>query len=231
MLSQTLQNYRLGYSLLDSYAFLELLPDDNMLNFSFLGYEKLSTVLAPYAESLMVNQGILNRDQLETIKQLQALDMPSLVYGYAEEDRIIFQSKSESRSVLGDLGSLVFRFVVAGFQQLFLQKMSVAVEDIENELGIIGQHIEDYRNMHGYYPHSLTELDLPVIKYRDGFAVNGTYPHLKYTVENNGHGWCLYSLGPDLDDDHGQIAYQSIHGLLSDGDIVLTSKQFHGSKK
>jgi hypothetical protein len=54
---------------------------------------------------------------------------------------------------------------------------------------------------------------------------------LHYRIAQNGEGWILYCNGPDLDNDGGNKVYKASNGLLSDGDIVLTSDQFHAIKR
>ncbi|MFC1852476.1 FecR domain-containing protein [candidate division CSSED10-310 bacterium] len=225
ILINTIQNYQLGNSIINTAKFSGLLPGDSNLHFSFLGYENLSAAVVPYLEKFMAGQKEMTQEQVSKIRQLGSNSSASIAYAYAAEDSIVFKTNSWHNSVLSDLNPLIIMSTFKGFQQLFHQKVRAELKAVESNLTEIGAHLEKYRQEYGHYPSSLATLDLPVGVTRDPFTRGDrSADQIHYIKSPEATEWTLYCVGPDQDDDGGKVAYTTAKGLFSNGDIILTSK-------
>ncbi|HXO22007.1 MAG TPA: FecR domain-containing protein [Thermoanaerobaculia bacterium] len=125
LLDRAIQQRASGYTLASSSKFQSLLPADKQLNFSALFYSNLGSSLAPLAgiagrmasaQKSLAPAGASggNTAGASQAPSLAALSRsgPTLVYAYAEEDRILFASSSETSPLGMNMGML------AGFGHL-----------------------------------------------------------------------------------------------------------------
>jgi hypothetical protein len=88
LLSTSIQNRTLGTTLTRSTTFREQLPQNGQMNFSALAYYNASAAIAPMADQLKATK-FLTADQQKALDALTADRAPTLIYAYAEPDRIV----------------------------------------------------------------------------------------------------------------------------------------------
>jgi hypothetical protein len=88
LLSTSIQNRTLGTTLASSTTFKALLPQNGQMNFSGLVYYNASAAIAPMADQL-ANTKFLTEVQKKALATLTADRAPTLIYAYAEPDRIV----------------------------------------------------------------------------------------------------------------------------------------------
>lgn len=88
LLVTSIQNRTLGTTLTHSAAFKTLLPQNGQMNFSALAYYNASAAIAPMADQLTQTK-FLTADQKQALAALTADRKPTLIYAYAEKDRIV----------------------------------------------------------------------------------------------------------------------------------------------
>lgn len=88
LLSTSIQNRTLGNTLTKSTTFRQQLPQNGQMNFSALAYYNASAAIAPMADQLKATK-FLTADQQKALDALTADRAPTLIYAYAEPDRIV----------------------------------------------------------------------------------------------------------------------------------------------
>lgn len=88
LLSASIQNRTLGNTLTRSTTFRQQLPQNGQMNFSALAYYNASAAIAPMADQLKATK-FLTADQQKALDALTADRAPTLIYAYAEPDRIV----------------------------------------------------------------------------------------------------------------------------------------------
>ncbi len=88
LLSTSIQNRTLGMTLTRSTTFRALLPQNGQMNFSALVYYNAGAAIAPMADQLK-STNFLTADQKKALAALTADRAPTLIYAYAEADRIV----------------------------------------------------------------------------------------------------------------------------------------------
>jgi hypothetical protein len=96
LLERSLQQHDSGVSLASHPKFRDLLGQDGQVNVSAFFYQNLGPVLDSAADLLPKGPGGPNGHDSAALKNLILGEGPTLVYAYAEEDRILFASSSTS---------------------------------------------------------------------------------------------------------------------------------------
>ncbi len=100
LLSTSIQNRTLGTTLTRSETFRQQLPQSGQMNFSALAYYNASAAIAPMADQLKATK-FLTADQQKALEALTADRAPTLIYAYAEPDRIVGATRGNSFLGLG----------------------------------------------------------------------------------------------------------------------------------
>jgi hypothetical protein len=87
LLATSIQNRTAGTTLTQSTTFRQQLPQNGQMNFSALVYYNASAAIAPMADQLKQTK-FLTADQQKALAVLTAEKAPTLIYAYAEPDRI-----------------------------------------------------------------------------------------------------------------------------------------------
>jgi hypothetical protein len=88
LLATSIQNRTAGTTLTASTTFRQQLPQNGQLNFSALAWYNASAAIAPMADQLKQTK-FLTADQQKALEALTADRAPTLIYVYAEPDRIV----------------------------------------------------------------------------------------------------------------------------------------------
>jgi hypothetical protein len=88
LLATSIQNRTAGNTLTSSSTFRAQLPQNGLMNFSALVYYNASAAIAPMADQLKQTK-FLTEDQQKALAVLTADRAPTLIYAYAEPDRIV----------------------------------------------------------------------------------------------------------------------------------------------
>jgi hypothetical protein len=88
LLATSIQGRTLGTTLTSSTTFRQQLPQNGQMNFSALVYYNPSAAIAPMADQLKQTK-FLTADQQKALEALTADRAPTLIYAYAEPDRIV----------------------------------------------------------------------------------------------------------------------------------------------
>jgi hypothetical protein len=88
LLATSIQNRTAGNTLTSSSTFRAQLPQNGLMNFSALVYYNASAAIAPMADQLKQTK-FLTADQQKALAVLTADRAPTLIYAYAEPDRIV----------------------------------------------------------------------------------------------------------------------------------------------
>jgi hypothetical protein len=88
LLATSIQNRTAGNTLTSSSTFRAQLPQNGSMNFSALVYYNASAAIAPMADQLKQTK-FLTADQQKALAVLTADRAPTLIYAYAEPDRIV----------------------------------------------------------------------------------------------------------------------------------------------
>jgi len=88
LLATSIQNRTAGNTLTSSSTFRAQLPQNGSMNFSALVYYNASAAIAPMADQLKQTK-FLTEDQQKALAVLTADRAPTLIYAYAEPDRIV----------------------------------------------------------------------------------------------------------------------------------------------
>jgi hypothetical protein len=88
LLATSIQNRTAGNTLTSSSTFRAQLPQNGLMNFSALVYYNASAAIAPMADQLKQTK-FLTADQRKALAVLTADRAPTLIYAYAEPDRIV----------------------------------------------------------------------------------------------------------------------------------------------
>ncbi len=96
LLEQSLNNRESGNTLVRSTRFMSALPQDGNTNFSAIFYHDLAPLIQPFAEKLRNTGGAeLTEEQRRTLGSIDANAPPTLVYAYAQGDRITLAANTE----------------------------------------------------------------------------------------------------------------------------------------
>jgi hypothetical protein len=88
LLSTSIQNRTLGTTLTSSSTFRQQLPQNGQMNFSALAWYNASAAIAPMADQLKQTK-FLTAEQQKALETLTADRAPTLIYVYAEPERIV----------------------------------------------------------------------------------------------------------------------------------------------
>jgi hypothetical protein len=88
LLATSIQDRTAGITLASSTTFRQQLPQNGQMNFSALVYYNASAAIAPMADQLTQTK-FLTEDQKKALAVLTADRAPTLIYAYAEPDRIV----------------------------------------------------------------------------------------------------------------------------------------------
>jgi ferric-dicitrate binding protein FerR (iron transport regulator) len=112
LVENSLRHQESDYTLLNSPRFAASLPADGNVNFSALIYHDLAPLVEPFASRIGSANGQLSEEEQRAIKSL-ATAAPTLLYAYAEGNRITFASDRDGgpfglspTSLLGMPGTL-----------------------------------------------------------------------------------------------------------------------------
>lgn len=95
LLEQSLKNRDAGNTLVRSSRFMSALPQDGNTNFSAIFYHDLAPLIKPLAERMKNEDGELTEEQRRTLGSIDANAPPTLVYAYAQGDRITLAANTE----------------------------------------------------------------------------------------------------------------------------------------
>lgn len=96
LLEQSLKNRDAGNTLVRSSRFMSALPQDGNTNFSAIFYHDLAPLIQPLAERMKNAGGAeLTEEQRQTLGSIDANTPPTLVYAYAQDDRITLAANTE----------------------------------------------------------------------------------------------------------------------------------------
>ena len=96
LLEHSVANRDAGNTLVRSSRFMSALPVDGNTNFSAIFYHDLASLIGPLAERMKNSGGAeLTEDQRRTLGSIDANAPPTLVYAYAEGDRITLAANTE----------------------------------------------------------------------------------------------------------------------------------------
>lgn len=96
LLEQSIANRDAGQTLVRSSRFMSSLPQDGNTNFSALLYHDLAPLMGPLAEKMKnAGGGELTEEQRQKLGSIDANAPPTLVYAYAEGDRITLAANTE----------------------------------------------------------------------------------------------------------------------------------------
>lgn len=114
-----------------------------------------------------------------------------------------------------------FYFIKEGGKWKFAV-IPIYIGKVKNNLEVLRKAIREYYAENRKMPKTLSELLSPVpyvnnIPYDIFNDANTPYAYKVITKDE----CLLYSLGPDSDDDQGAVQYDSVNGLISNGDIIL----------
>ena len=88
LLAMSMDGRRTGNTLTNSPTFKAQLPQSGQMNFSAIAYYNASAAIAPMAEQLSATK-FLTDEQKKALAVLTADSKPTLIYAYAEPDRIV----------------------------------------------------------------------------------------------------------------------------------------------
>lgn len=96
LLEQSIANREAGNTLVRSSRFMSALPQDGNTNFSAILYHDLAPLMQPIAEKMKnASSGDLTEEQRQTLGSIDANALPTLVYAYAQGDRITLSANTE----------------------------------------------------------------------------------------------------------------------------------------
>jgi hypothetical protein len=95
LLEQTIRNRDAGSTILRSPRFMSSLPQDGNANFSAIFYHDLASLIGPIAERLKNNGGEMSEQQRQKLASMDVNAPPTLVYAYAQGDRITIAANTE----------------------------------------------------------------------------------------------------------------------------------------
>lgn len=96
LLEQSIANRDAGQTLARSSRFMSALPVDGNTNFSAIFYHDLASLIGPLAERMKNSGGAeLTEEQRQTLGSIDANAPPTLVYAYAQGDRITIAANTE----------------------------------------------------------------------------------------------------------------------------------------
>lgn len=96
LIEQSIANRYAGQTLVRSSRFMSALPQDGNTNFSAIFYHDLASLVGPLAEKMKNTGGAeLTEEQSQTLGSIDANAPPTLVYAYAEGDRITLAANTE----------------------------------------------------------------------------------------------------------------------------------------
>ncbi len=95
LLEQSLNNRDAGNTLVRSSRFMSALPQDGNTNFSAIFYHDLASLIQPLAERMKNAGGELAEKERQTLGSINANAPPTLVYAYAQGDRITLAANTE----------------------------------------------------------------------------------------------------------------------------------------
>jgi hypothetical protein len=115
LLTVAMEARRTGNTLANSATFRAQLPQNGQANFSALAWYNASAAIAPMAEQLTATK-FLTDDQKKALASLSAEKRPTLIYAYAEKDRIIAATR-------GSFGGLSLDTLVGSGSTAFLGRL------------------------------------------------------------------------------------------------------------
>jgi len=95
LLEQSIANRDAGNTLVRSSRFMSALPVDGNTNFSAILYHDLAPLIGPLAEKMKNAGGDLTEEQRQKLGSIDANAPPTLVYAYAEGNRITLAANTE----------------------------------------------------------------------------------------------------------------------------------------
>ena len=95
LLEQSINNRDAGNTLVRSSRFMSALPQDGYTNFSAIFYHDLAPLIAPLADKMKNTGGELTGEQRQKFGSIDANAPPTLVYAYAQGDRITLAASTE----------------------------------------------------------------------------------------------------------------------------------------
>jgi hypothetical protein len=95
LLEQSIANRDAGNTLVRSSRFMSALPQDGNTNFSAILYHDLAPLMQPLAERMKNAGGELTEEQRQALGSIDANAPPTLVYAYAQGDRITLAANTE----------------------------------------------------------------------------------------------------------------------------------------
>ncbi|MDQ3040907.1 MAG: FecR domain-containing protein [Acidobacteriota bacterium] len=96
LLEQSIRNRDAGNTLVSSSRFMSALPQDGNTNFSAIFYHDLAPLIQPLAERMKnAGGGELAERERQTLGSIDANAPPTLVYAYAQGDRITLAANTE----------------------------------------------------------------------------------------------------------------------------------------
>lgn len=95
LLEQSLRNRDAGNTLIRSSRFISALPVDGNTNFSAVLYHDLAPLIQPLAEKMKNSGAELSEEQRRMLGSIDQNAPPTLVYAYAQGDRITFAANTE----------------------------------------------------------------------------------------------------------------------------------------
>ncbi|HEY0426516.1 MAG TPA: FecR domain-containing protein [Pyrinomonadaceae bacterium] len=95
LLEQSIKNRDAGQTLVRSSRFMSALPQDGNTNFSAIFYHDLAPLVQPLMDRMKNAGGELTEEQRQALGSFDANAPPTLVYAYAQGDRITLAANTE----------------------------------------------------------------------------------------------------------------------------------------
>jgi hypothetical protein len=95
LLEQAITSREAGNTLVRSSRFMNSLPQDGNTNFSAILYHDLAPLVGPLAEKMKNAGGQMSEQQLQKLGSIDVNAPPTLVYAYAQGDRITLAANTE----------------------------------------------------------------------------------------------------------------------------------------
>ncbi len=219
-------------SIIDEYAFTQLLPDAGQLNFSLLLYQDLSRSI-PEILNKITREKLSGRERayLPSFDVMKRFKSTGISYAFSSDKYIDFYIK----------GSSGVDFNMGGALPLVARLLTPRIikQDTESKLHIaranlrsISTALEAFYVDNERYPEILEELLSPVAYISeippDPFSQTATSPP-QYIVNSASNSYVIYSTGPDAADGLGVVQYDPTNGLRSAGDIIVKNPEHNNS--
>jgi ferric-dicitrate binding protein FerR (iron transport regulator) len=212
-----------GRSITRDSRLLDLLPSGTGSTFSVLVYQNVAAVLPDLFKTRLLNQlSPQEKAYFPDISFLSRYNAPGIAYAYAADDSIDFYLNTPDGI---DLNMTMAIPVVANWlnEHTGLSAQLEKFGETESRLDSVAAAAMLFYQNKGQWPSSLSELlgdpYLQAVPEDPFGAVPGDALRM---IAGPGDGQIsFYSLGPDGVDNQATIAYDPVHGIEGEGDILI----------